>query len=147
MVDQRRVQLRTKNPYNVRSNKRRVIKTPGGQLRYLHIHKKPTVPKCGDCGLALSGVGLYYNNSIIFTNKIIRFQLFAQDATLPSQSVKSPSPVLTVVAVVLTASESVSLEHSCLVSDRLLVKMSVFNIPLTEEAKIVKRVIKQSTGK
>ncbi|EOR04828.1 60S ribosomal protein L34-B [Wallemia ichthyophaga EXF-994] len=56
MVDARRVQLRKPNPYNTKSNKRRVIKTPGGQLRYLHIHKKPTVPKCGDCGLALSGV-------------------------------------------------------------------------------------------
>ena len=31
----------------------------GGNLRYLHLHKKPSVPKCGDCGLALSGVSLF----------------------------------------------------------------------------------------
>lgn len=33
-----------------------MIKTPGGQLRYLHIKKKGTPPKCGDCGIKLPGV-------------------------------------------------------------------------------------------
>ena len=42
--------------YNTRSNKVRVIKTPGGELRYLHIKKKGTAPKCGDCGIKLPGV-------------------------------------------------------------------------------------------
>ncbi|CAC9889712.1 unnamed protein product [Aureobasidium pullulans] len=42
--------------YNTRSNKVRVIKTPGGELRYLHIKKKGTAPKCGDCGVKLAGV-------------------------------------------------------------------------------------------
>ena len=42
--------------YNTKSNKVRVIKTPGGELRYLHIKKKGTAPKCGDCGLKLAGV-------------------------------------------------------------------------------------------
>ncbi|KAK7725394.1 60S ribosomal protein L34B [Botryosphaeria dothidea] len=42
--------------YNTRSNKVRVIKTPGGQLRYLHIKKKGTAPKCGDCGSKLAGI-------------------------------------------------------------------------------------------
>ena len=44
--------------YNTRSNKVRVIKTPGGELRYLHIKKKGTAPKCGDCGIKLPGVRL-----------------------------------------------------------------------------------------
>ncbi|RDA94563.1 hypothetical protein CP533_2716 [Ophiocordyceps camponoti-saundersi (nom. inval.)] len=43
-------------PYNTRSNRTRVIKTPGGDLRLLHIKKRGTVPKCGDCGAKLSGI-------------------------------------------------------------------------------------------
>lgn len=38
---------RRRAPYNTRSQKVRVIKTPGGELRYLHIKKKGTAPKCG----------------------------------------------------------------------------------------------------
>ena len=42
--------------YPSRSNKVRVVKTPGGKLRYLHIKKQGTAPKCGDCGIKLPGV-------------------------------------------------------------------------------------------
>lgn len=42
--------------YNTRSNKVRVVKTPGGKLRYLHIKKRGSPPKCGDCGVKLPGV-------------------------------------------------------------------------------------------
>lgn len=42
--------------YNTRSNRTRVIKTPGGDLRVLHIKKRGTAPKCGDCGSKLPGV-------------------------------------------------------------------------------------------
>jgi ribosomal protein L34E len=38
---------RRRAPYNTKSQKVRVIKTPGGELRYLHIKKKGTAPKCG----------------------------------------------------------------------------------------------------
>ncbi|KAK1147482.1 60S ribosomal protein L34B [Aspergillus melleus] len=51
-----RLQYRRRNPYNTRSNKVRIVKTPGGELRYLHIKKKGTAPKCGDCGIKLPGV-------------------------------------------------------------------------------------------
>ncbi|WPH01473.1 60s ribosomal protein l34-b [Acrodontium crateriforme] len=51
-----RLTYRRRNPYNTVSNKVRVIKTPGGELRYLHLKKKGTAPKCGDCGIKLSGV-------------------------------------------------------------------------------------------
>lgn len=44
------------NRYNTRSNQVRIVKTPGGELRYLHIKKKGTAPKCGDCGIKLPGV-------------------------------------------------------------------------------------------
>jgi large subunit ribosomal protein L34e len=51
-----RVSYRRRCSYNTKQNKTRVIKTPGSVLRVLHIHKKPSAPKCGDCGLALPGV-------------------------------------------------------------------------------------------
>jgi hypothetical protein len=46
--------------YNTRSNKVRITKTPGGKLRYLHIKKRGSPPKCGDCGIKLPGVRLPY---------------------------------------------------------------------------------------
>jgi hypothetical protein len=51
-----RVTLRKRQPYNTKSSRRRVVKTPGGILRYHHIKKLPTAPKCGDCGIKLPGV-------------------------------------------------------------------------------------------
>ncbi|MBW0517156.1 hypothetical protein O181_056871 [Austropuccinia psidii MF-1] len=51
-----RVTLRTRKSYNTSSNLRRIIKTPGGKLRYLRLHKQATAPKCGDCHTALPGV-------------------------------------------------------------------------------------------
>ncbi len=53
-----RVTLRKRNPYNTTSNRRRVVKTPGGKLVYHHIKKLATSPKFGDCGIALPGVRL-----------------------------------------------------------------------------------------
>jgi ribosomal protein L34E len=44
--------------YNTTSNLTRVVKTPGGQTRLLHIKKRGTAPKCGDCGVKLPGVSL-----------------------------------------------------------------------------------------
>ncbi|PMB64861.1 60S ribosomal protein L34-B [Beauveria bassiana] len=51
-----RVTYRRRTPYNTSSNITRVSKTPGGKLRVLHLKKRGTVPKCGDCGSKLSGV-------------------------------------------------------------------------------------------
>ncbi|KAB5592947.1 60S ribosomal protein L34 [Ceratobasidium theobromae] len=51
-----RVTLRKRTPYNTKSNRRRVVKTPGGRLVYQHLKKLATSPKCGDCGVALPGV-------------------------------------------------------------------------------------------
>jgi large subunit ribosomal protein L34e len=41
---------------NSRSNKIKVVKTPGGVLRAQHVKKNGTRPKCGDCGIALPGI-------------------------------------------------------------------------------------------
>ena len=51
-----RVTLRKRQPYNTSSNRRRVVKTPGGKLVYHHLKKLASAPKCGDCGIALPGV-------------------------------------------------------------------------------------------
>merc|ERR1711912_210745 len=42
--------------YNTKSNKKRIVKTPGGRLVYQHVQKKAKGPKCGDCGKAIIGV-------------------------------------------------------------------------------------------
>uniref|UniRef100_A0A060TG12 ARAD1D27390p n=1 Tax=Blastobotrys adeninivorans TaxID=409370 RepID=A0A060TG12_BLAAD len=51
-----RVTYRRRNPYNTRSNRVKVIKTPGGNVRYLHVKKNGTRPKCAECKTALPGV-------------------------------------------------------------------------------------------
>lgn len=61
-----RVTLRKRNPYNTTSNKRRVVKTPGGRLVYHHIKKNATAPKCGDCGIALPGVSAPLSTSAAY---------------------------------------------------------------------------------
>ncbi|ORX41201.1 ribosomal protein L34Ae [Kockovaella imperatae] len=51
-----RVTLRKRQPYNTTSNRRRVVKTPGGKLVVHHIKKRAANPKCGDCGVDIAGV-------------------------------------------------------------------------------------------
>jgi len=51
-----RVTIRKRTPYNTNSNRRRIVKTPGGKLVYHHIKKPASAPKCGDCGIALPGI-------------------------------------------------------------------------------------------
>ncbi|KAK6822920.1 60S ribosomal protein L34-B [Apiospora arundinis] len=51
-----RVTYRRRNPYNTTSNKTRIVRTPGGELRTLHIKKRGTAPKCGDCKAKLPGI-------------------------------------------------------------------------------------------
>ncbi|KAJ2440873.1 hypothetical protein IWW43_005550, partial [Coemansia sp. RSA 1935] len=51
-----RVNYRRRLSYNTKSNRVRISKTPGGNLRYLHVKKPAKGPRCGDCGLALSGI-------------------------------------------------------------------------------------------
>eukprot|EP00401_Gymnodinium_catenatum_P082760 CAMPEP_0117506698 /NCGR_PEP_ID=MMETSP0784-20121206/26042_1 /TAXON_ID=39447 /ORGANISM="" /LENGTH=142 /DNA_ID=CAMNT_0005302179 /DNA_START=98 /DNA_END=522 /DNA_ORIENTATION=- len=51
-----RLTYRRHNRYNTKSNKKRILRTPGGRLVYQHVQKKATGPKCGDCGKAIIGV-------------------------------------------------------------------------------------------
>ncbi|EQB56040.1 hypothetical protein CGLO_03975 [Colletotrichum gloeosporioides Cg-14] len=58
-----RVTYRRRNGYNTTSNRTRIVKTPGGELRILHIKKRGTAPKCGDCGVKLPGrIGLLWED-------------------------------------------------------------------------------------
>ncbi|KAJ3357733.1 hypothetical protein AMAG_02154 [Allomyces macrogynus ATCC 38327] len=51
-----RLTYRRRLSYNTKSNKVRVVKTPGGKLVYQYALKKAASPKCGDCGVALAGI-------------------------------------------------------------------------------------------
>jgi hypothetical protein len=51
--------------YNTTSNRTRIVKTPGGELRLLHIKKRGTAPKCGDCGIKLPGVSASWNFGLV----------------------------------------------------------------------------------
>lgn len=51
-----RVTYRRRLGYNTKSNRVRLVKTPGGRLVLHHLKKRGTNPKCGDCGIALPGV-------------------------------------------------------------------------------------------
>eukprot|EP00744_Colponema_vietnamica_P000282 GILI01000507.1.p2 GENE.GILI01000507.1~~GILI01000507.1.p2 ORF type:complete len:117 (-),score=32.32 GILI01000507.1:72-422(-) len=42
--------------FNTRSNKRRVVKTPGGKLVYQSVKKLAQGPKCGDCHGPIAGI-------------------------------------------------------------------------------------------
>ncbi|ODV89133.1 hypothetical protein CANCADRAFT_45594 [Tortispora caseinolytica NRRL Y-17796] len=51
-----RLTLRTRKSYNTKSNNVKVVKTPGGKLRYLRVKKAAGRPRCGDCGIPLPGI-------------------------------------------------------------------------------------------
>lgn len=53
--DRRRF-ARRKCRYNTKSNKQRVVKTPGGRAVFQVLKKKAKGPHCGDCGKALIGL-------------------------------------------------------------------------------------------
>ena len=81
-----RVTLRKRQPYNTTSNRRRVVKTPGGRLVYHHLKKIPTQPKCGDCGIGLPGVRLALVSMHPILTSGYRFPLFVPVNTRPSRS-------------------------------------------------------------
>eukprot|EP00293_Proteomonas_sulcata_P004422 CAMPEP_0184326506 /NCGR_PEP_ID=MMETSP1049-20130417/142416_1 /TAXON_ID=77928 /ORGANISM="Proteomonas sulcata, Strain CCMP704" /LENGTH=117 /DNA_ID=CAMNT_0026648709 /DNA_START=602 /DNA_END=955 /DNA_ORIENTATION=- len=53
-----RLTFRRRHSYNTKSNKTRVIKTPGGKNTILYVTKKAARPTCGDpsCEIKLAGV-------------------------------------------------------------------------------------------
>ena len=53
-----RLSYRRQNSFATRSNRVKVVKTPGGSLAYIYTDKKAGCVKCGDCGCALNGVNI-----------------------------------------------------------------------------------------
>ncbi|CAF1140129.1 unnamed protein product [Adineta steineri] len=51
-----RLTYRRRLSYNTKSNKVKIVKTPGGKLTYQYVKKRGTVPKCGDCKVELPGI-------------------------------------------------------------------------------------------
>merc|ERR1712217_194314 len=51
-----RLTYRRHTRYNTKSNKQRILRTPGGKLVFHHLKKKATGPRCGDCGKNIIGV-------------------------------------------------------------------------------------------
>jgi large subunit ribosomal protein L34e len=51
-----RLTLRRRLSYNTSSNRREIVRTPGGKLVYLYKKKPGNVPKCGDCKRRLCGI-------------------------------------------------------------------------------------------
>jgi hypothetical protein len=57
-----RVTLRKRQPYNTSSNRRRVVKTPGGKLVVHHLKKKAvSILICRRSGSALEGSWIHGN--------------------------------------------------------------------------------------
>ena len=69
-----RLSYRRQNSYATRSNRVKVVKTPGGSLAYIYTNKKAGSVKCGDCGIALNGVRI--RNRIIKIIFIIFIEFF-----------------------------------------------------------------------
>ena len=51
-----RLTYRRRLSYNTKSNRVKVVKTPGGKLTFQYVKKRGTVPKCGDCKVELPGI-------------------------------------------------------------------------------------------
>ena len=56
MVKERRVTFRRRHSYATRSNKIKVIRTPGGELRAQYRPKRAKGPSCGGCGGKINGI-------------------------------------------------------------------------------------------
>ena len=83
-----RVTLRKRQPYNTKSSRRRVVKTPGGKLVYHHLKKRGTAPKCGDCGIALPGVRPHPHLIVIgtmgsYSTDLVSRSLLSAPANMP----------------------------------------------------------------
>mmetsp|Transcript_15689 Transcript_15689/g.23518 ORF Transcript_15689/g.23518 Transcript_15689/m.23518 type:complete len:134 (+) Transcript_15689:67-468(+) len=56
MVRNNRVTYRRRHSYNTKSNKIKLVKTPGGRLTVQYRRKTSAGPSCGDCGKHLHGI-------------------------------------------------------------------------------------------
>jgi hypothetical protein len=80
-----RLTYRRRLSYNTTSNKVKIVKTPGGKLAYLHIGKKGTVPKCGDCGVTLQGkyTNPYASSFFLILIRIVCLETHCLQTSIP----------------------------------------------------------------
>ncbi|CAF9937325.1 MAG: 60S ribosomal protein L34 [Alectoria fallacina] len=130
-----RLAYRRRNPYNTRSNKVRIVKTPGGKLQYQHTKKKGSPPKCGDCGTKLPGVSLSHAPTSPFQSTSRRDAVLLIPALRPREYAQISRPKKTV-----QRAYGGSRCANC-------VKDRVVRAFLIEEQKIVKKVLKENLAK
>uniref|UniRef100_A0A1B6LCX8 Large ribosomal subunit protein eL34 n=1 Tax=Graphocephala atropunctata TaxID=36148 RepID=A0A1B6LCX8_9HEMI len=51
-----RLTYRRRLSYNTKSNRRRIVRTPGGRLVYQYLKKPKKIPRCGQCKDKLRGI-------------------------------------------------------------------------------------------
>ncbi|KAK9887780.1 hypothetical protein WA026_000095 [Henosepilachna vigintioctopunctata] len=51
-----RLVFRRRLSYNTKSNRRRIVRTPGGKLVYQYLKKPKKIPRCGQCKDKLRGI-------------------------------------------------------------------------------------------
>ncbi|KAK3924177.1 60S ribosomal protein L34 [Frankliniella fusca] len=51
-----RLVYRRRLSYNTKSNRRKVVRTPGGRLVYQYLKKPGKIPRCGQCKDTLRGI-------------------------------------------------------------------------------------------
>ncbi|VEN64714.1 unnamed protein product [Callosobruchus maculatus] len=51
-----RLVFRRRLSYNTKSNRRRIVRTPGGKLVYQYLKKPKKIPRCGQCKDRLRGI-------------------------------------------------------------------------------------------
>ncbi|RZF38163.1 hypothetical protein LSTR_LSTR005524 [Laodelphax striatellus] len=51
-----RLTFRRRLSYNTKSNRRRIVRTPGGRLVYQYLKKPKKIPRCGQCKEKLRGI-------------------------------------------------------------------------------------------
>lgn len=83
-----RLTLRRRLSYNTRSNKRRVVKTPGGRLTYQYVKKSGTFPRCGDSKVKLNGVVAARPKKLMRMTKRLKTVSRAYGGSLSARSVR-----------------------------------------------------------
>ncbi len=51
-----RITYKRRLSYNTKSNRRKIVRTPGGKLVFQYLKKRPSVPKCPMTGVRLKGI-------------------------------------------------------------------------------------------
>ncbi|KAF2357145.1 Ribosomal protein L34Ae [Trinorchestia longiramus] len=51
-----RLTYRRRHTYKTKSNKVRIVRTPGGRLTYQHVKKRAKAPHCAQCKRVLPGI-------------------------------------------------------------------------------------------